>query len=97
MSVSNTVTKVEEFDFEDEALEVLETDAELTSDEELVAVEGASEDVREFVKSLMLLRKVLMRPRCISAKLVFHRSLLPKKKCFMLVVPYVVMKPHVNA
>lgn len=47
MSVSNTVTKVEEFDFEDEALEVLETDAELTSDEELVAVEGASEDVRE--------------------------------------------------
>lgn len=27
MSVSNTVTKVEEFDFEDEALEVLETDA----------------------------------------------------------------------
>lgn len=25
MSVSNTVTKVEEFDFEDEALEVLET------------------------------------------------------------------------
>lgn len=96
MSVSNTVTKVEEFDFEDEALEVLETDAELTSDEELVAVEGASEDVRD-VKSLMLLRKVLMRPRCISAKLVFHRSLLPKKKCFMLVVPYVVMKPHVNA
>lgn len=94
MSVSNTVTKVEEFDFEDEALEVLETDAELTSDEELVAVEGASEDVRE---ELMLLRKVLMRPRCISAKLVFHRSLLPKKKCFMLVVPYVVMKPHVNA
>ncbi len=96
MSVSNTVTKVEEFDFEDEALEVLETDAELTSDEELVAVEGASEDVREEF-SLMLLRKVLMRPRCISAKLVFHRSLLPKKKCFMLVVPYVVMKPHVNA
>ncbi len=47
MSVSNTVTKVEEFDFEDEALEVLETDAELASDEELVAVEGASEDVRE--------------------------------------------------
>lgn len=94
MSVSNTVTKVEEFDFEDEALEVLETDAELTSDEELVAVEGA---VKTFVKSLMLLRKVLMRPRCISAKLVFHRSLLPKKKCFMLVVPYVVMKPHVNA
>ncbi len=90
MSVSNTVTKVEEFDFEDEALEVLETDAELTSDEELVAVEGASEDVREEFK-------VLMRPRCISAKLVFHRSLLPKKKCFMLVVPYVVMKPHVNA
>lgn len=38
MSVSNTVTKVEEFDFEeDEALEVLETDAELASDEELVA------------------------------------------------------------
>lgn len=94
MSVSNTVTKVEEFDFEDEALEVLETDAELASDEELVAVEGASET---FVKSLMLLRKVLMRPRCISAKLVFHRSLLPKKKCFMLVVPYVVTKPHVNA
>ncbi len=94
MSVSNTVTKVEEFDFEDEALEVLETDAELTSDEELVAVEG---QVKTFVKSLMLLRKVLMRPRCISAKLVFHRSLLPKKKCFMLVVPYVVMKPHVNA
>ncbi|GIB02644.1 RNA polymerase sigma factor RpoS [Vibrio cholerae] len=26
MSVSNTVTKVEEFDFEDEALEVLETE-----------------------------------------------------------------------
>lgn len=47
MSVSNTVTKVEEFDFEDEALEVLETDAELASDEELVAVEGASEDARE--------------------------------------------------
>ncbi|GHW24355.1 RNA polymerase sigma factor RpoS [Vibrio cholerae] len=47
MSVSNTVTKVEEFDFEDEALEVLETDAELASDEELVAVEGANEDVRE--------------------------------------------------
>lgn len=47
MSVSNTVTKVEEFDFEDEALEVLETDTELASDEELVAVEGASEDVRE--------------------------------------------------
>lgn len=68
MSVSNTVTKVEEFDFEDEALEVLETDAELTSDEELVAVEG---QVKTFVKSLMLLRKVLMRPRCISAKLVF--------------------------
>lgn len=94
MSVSNTVTKVEEFDFEDEALEVLETDAELASDEELVAVEG---QVKTFVKSLMLLRKVLMRPRCISAKLVFHRSLLPKKKCFMLVEPYVVMKPHVNA
>lgn len=94
MSVSNTVTKVEEFDFEDEALEVLETDAELASDEELVAVEG---QVKMLVKSLMLLRKVLMRPRCISAKLVFHRSLLPKKKCFMLVVPYVVMKLHVNA
>lgn len=94
MSVSNTVTKVEEFDFEDEALEVLETDAELTSDEELVAVEGASEDVREEFDASA---KVLMRPRCISAKLVFHRSLLPKKKCFMLVVPYVVMKPHVNA
>ncbi|CSC14830.1 RNA polymerase sigma factor RpoS [Vibrio cholerae] len=47
MSVSNTVTKVEEFDFEDEALEVLEADDELSSDEELVAVEGASDDVRE--------------------------------------------------
>lgn len=98
MSVSNTVTKVEEFDFEDEALEVLETDAELTSDEELVAVEGASEDVREeFDASAKSLDATQMRPRCISAKLVFHRSLLPKKKCFMLVVPYVVMKPHVNA
>ncbi len=93
MSVSNTVTKVEEFDFEDEALEVLETDAELTSDEELVAVEGASEDVREeFDASAKSLDATQ-----ISAKLVFHRSLLPKKKCFMLVVPYVVMKPHVNA
>lgn len=95
MSVSNTVTKVEEFDFEDEALEVLETDAELTSDEELVAVEGASEDVREeFDASAKSLDATQMY---ISAKLVFHRSLLPKKKCFMLVVPYVVMKPHVNA
>lgn len=54
MSVSNTVTKVEEFDFEDEALEVLETDAELTSDEELVLLKG---QVKTFVKSLMLLRK----------------------------------------
>lgn len=95
MSVSNTVTKVEEFDFEDEALEVLETDAELTSDEELVAVEGASEDVREEFDASA--KSLDATPRCISAKLVFHRSLLPKKKCFMLVVPYVVMKPHVNA
>lgn len=94
MSVSNTVTKVEEFDFEDEALEVLETDAELTSDEELVAVEGASEDVREEFDASA---KSLDATQSISAKLVFHRSLLPKKKCFMLVVPYVVMKPHVNA
>lgn len=94
MSVSNTVTKVEEFDFEDEALEVLETDAELASDEELVAVEGASEDVREEFDASA---KSLDATRCISAKLVFHRSLLPKKKCFMLVVPYVVTKPHVNA
>ncbi len=96
MSVSNTVTKVEEFDFEDEALEVLETDAELTSDEELVAVEGASEDVREefdaSAKSLdatqMYLSEIGFSPLL---------TLLPKKKCFMLVVPYVVMKPHVNA
>ncbi len=94
MSVSNTVTKVEEFDFEDEALEVLETDAELTSDEELVAVEGASEDVREEFDASA---KSLDATQMYLSEIGFHRSLLPKKKCFMLVVPYVVMKPHVNA
>lgn len=55
MSVSNIVIKVEEFDFEDEVLEVLEIDVEFISDEELVVVEGVSEDVCEefdvFVKS----------------------------------------------
>ncbi|MGL4546240.1 MAG: sigma-70 factor domain-containing protein, partial [Plesiomonas sp.] len=47
MSVSNTVTKIEEFDFEDEALEELTTDDELTNDEASTTAESSSEDVRE--------------------------------------------------
>ncbi|MGL6025527.1 MAG: RNA polymerase sigma factor RpoS [Vibrio sp.] len=47
MSVSNTVTKIEEFDFEDEALEELTTDDELTNDEASTTAEISSEDVRE--------------------------------------------------